>query len=101
MKYSDENIAKNLAYWLKERNLTQKELAKRASLGETTIAHYLRQRHSASAYSVCALANALGIKPNDLLAERQEDDYHSELDNFVAVDGQPSKDELLAIIKQK
>lgn len=101
MKYSDENIAKNLVYWLKERNMTQKELAERVDCAEQTIGNYLKRRHSARAYSVCVLANALEITPNDLLAKRQEDDCTSGLDNFVAVDGQPSKGELLEIIKQK
>lgn len=114
MKYSDENIGKNLKFYLKARNIKQSELAKEVYLSRQSFSYYISGRTIPRVDTLCVIAEKLGVTPNALLAERQDDypsevdkaerqddDYPSYLDNFVVVDGQHSLSEALTIIKRK
>lgn len=71
-KIITRTIADNLAYFMKAKNITQKELARKSGVGQTTISLYMRPEErkapdasklpSPSIAKVHALADALGIE---------------------------------------
>lgn len=73
MKYSDENIARNLKFYLKARNIKQGELAKEAYLSPKSIINYIGGHSRPRVDMLCVIAEKLGVTPNALLAERQDD----------------------------
>lgn len=70
MKYSSENIADNLIYWIGERKTTGKSVAEAAGITPMTLTNYKAGRRMANSYTLCKLADVLGVTPNDLLTKR-------------------------------
>ena len=65
-------FARNLRRWRRERGLSQKELAKKAGIGETTVIAYEQGTRVAGIDKIEALATALDCLILDLL----EDDFN-------------------------
>jgi transcriptional regulator with XRE-family HTH domain len=66
MKVADQ-FGRNLAYCRRRANLSQEELAVRASLHRTAVGQLERGERVARVDTVVKLAGSLGIHPGDLL----------------------------------
>lgn len=75
MKYSVENIADNLKYWLAEKRIVQKSVAEALFISTQAFNHYVKGERIPPIDRVCELADVLEITPNDLLVKR---DYKEE-----------------------
>jgi transcriptional regulator with XRE-family HTH domain len=80
MKSINEIIGANVRRLRKEREYTQEELADRAGLHVTFIAHIESGKKICSVKSLTRLANALNVKPEVLLLPEESKTYKIELD---------------------
>lgn len=64
----NNSISKNLAYFRRKRNLTQKELAKKTGLSVSFISHIENKVSEPSDENLKKIADALEILPSDLKA---------------------------------
>ena len=64
-------FAKNLCYYRKLRNLSQKELAEKSHLSATAISQYENGSKNPTLESLNALASALGVKMRHLCEDRK------------------------------
>lgn len=67
-------IGTRLAALLKERDLTQKELAEATNLTPAAISRYINGERVPRAITIAALARALGVKPEDITGTADERD---------------------------
>ena len=56
-----------MAAYMRDRGMSQAELANRTNLGKTTINNYLRGRNGASPQNRLLIAEALGVRPEQLM----------------------------------
>lgn len=61
-----------LAALLKERGMSQKELAEAASLTPASVSRYVNGEREPRALTVAALAEILGVKPSDIIGTTDE-----------------------------
>lgn len=61
-----------LAALLKERGISQKELAEAACLTPASVSRYVNSEREPRALTVAALANVLGVKPSDIIGTSDE-----------------------------
>ena len=61
-----------LASLLKERGISQKELAEAARLTPASVSRYVNGEREPRAHTVVALAEILGVKPSDIIGTSDE-----------------------------
>lgn len=61
-----------LAALLKERGMSQKELAEAACLTSASVSRYVNGEREPRALTVAALADVLGVKPSDIIGTSDE-----------------------------
>lgn len=66
-------VSRCLRRRIEEAGLTQRELARRAGLAESTVSQYLQAKREPTLLSLRALADALGCPADDLLPGRDDD----------------------------
>lgn len=69
-----------LAALLKERGMSQKELAEAACLTPASVSRYVNGEREPRALTVVALADVLGVKPSDIIGTSDE----QEMDTAVS-----------------
>lgn len=74
---------KKIEMLLKEKNMTQKELAQATSLTEASISRYISGERKPKLVTSQAIANALGVQLNDVLAP--EDSIESKMDESIKI----------------
>ena len=62
-------LSKKLKQIMESRNLNQKELAKMANVGQTTISKWLNSNYSPKVKNLEPLAKALGLSVGDLIGD--------------------------------
>ncbi len=62
-------VSKNLYRIIKEKNITQKELATRIGVAKETISRWANSKQNIGANSLCNLARCLGVSVKDLLKD--------------------------------
>ena len=67
-----EKLAKNLERFRTERQMTQEELAKRVGVSQPAIAQYEAGTAVPKLYVTIKLADALGVKIDDLVSSKEE-----------------------------
>lgn len=66
-----------LAALLKERGMSQKELAEAASLTPASVSRYVNGEREPRALTVAALAEILGVKPSDIIGTTDEQEMNT------------------------
>lgn len=66
-----------LAALLKERGMSQKELAEAASLTPASVSRYVNGEREPRALTVAALAEVLGVKPSDIIGTTDEQEMNT------------------------
>lgn len=66
-----EKLAKNLERFRTERQMTQEELAKRVGVSQPAIAQYEAGTAVPKLYVTIKLADALGVKIDDLVSNKE------------------------------
>lgn len=69
-----------LSTLLKERGMSQKELAEAACLTSASVSRYVNGEREPRALTVAALADVLGVKPSDIIGTSDE----QEMDTAVS-----------------
>ena len=69
-----------LAALLRERGMSQKELAEAACLTPAAVSRYVNGERKPRALTVAALADVLGVKPSDIIGTSDE----QEMDTVVS-----------------
>lgn len=72
-----------LAALLKERGMSQKELAKAAGLTPTAVSRYVNGEREPRALTVAALAEVLGVKPSDIMGTSDEQEVDTAVSFIV------------------
>lgn len=62
---------------LKERGMSQKELAEAASLTPASVSRYVNGEREPRALTVAALAEVLGVKPSDIIGTTDEQEMNT------------------------
>ena len=62
---------------LKERGMSQKELAEAASLTPASVSRYVNGEREPRALTVAALADVLGVKPSDIIGTTDEQEMNT------------------------
>lgn len=62
---------------LKERGMSQKELAEAASLTPASVSRYVNGEREPRALTVAALADVLGVKPSDIIGTSDEQELNT------------------------
>lgn len=62
---------------LKERGMSQKELAEAASLTTASVSRYVNGEREPRALTVAALAEVLGVKPSDIIGTTDEQEMNT------------------------
>lgn len=66
-----------LAALLRERGMSQKELAEAASLTPASVSRYVNGEREPRALTVAALAEILGVKPSDIIGTTDEQEMNT------------------------
>lgn len=66
-----------LAALLRERGISQKELAEAASLTPASVSRYVNGEREPRALTVAALAEILGVKPSDIIGTTDEQEMNT------------------------
>lgn len=66
-----------LAALLKERGMSQKELAEAASLTPAAVSRYVNGKREPRALTVAVLAEVLGVKPSDIIGTTDEQEMNT------------------------
>lgn len=72
-------IGAKLATLLGERSMSQRELAEAAGLTPASVSRYVNGEREPRALTIAALADALGVKPSDIIGTTDE----QELDTAI------------------
>lgn len=72
-----------LAALLKERGMSQKELAEAASLTPASVSRYVNGEREPRALTVAALAEVLGVKPSDIIGTTDEQEMNTAIHLLV------------------
>lgn len=72
-----------LATLLKERGMSQKELAEAASLTPASVSRYVNGEREPRALTVAALAEVLGVKPSDIIGTTDEQEMNTAIHLLV------------------
>lgn len=70
-------IGIKLTALLKERGMSQKELAEAASLTPASVSRYVNGEREPRALTVAALAEVLGVKPSDIIGTTDEQEMNT------------------------
>lgn len=70
-------IGAKLAVLLKERGMSQKELAAAAGLTPASVSRYVNGERDPRALTVATLADTLGVKPSDLIGTSDEQELNA------------------------
>lgn len=68
---------------LKERGMSQKELAEAASLTPASVSRYVNGEREPRALTVAALADVLGVKPSDIIGTSDEQELNTAIHFIV------------------
>lgn len=66
-----------LATLLRERGMSQKELAEAASLTPASVSRYVNGEREPRALTVAALAEIFGVKPSDIIGTTDEQEMNT------------------------
>lgn len=66
-----------LAALLRERGMSQKELAEAASLTPASVSRYVNGEREPRALTAAALAEILGVKPSDIIGTTDEQEMNT------------------------
>lgn len=72
-----------LSALLKERGMSQKELAEAACLTSASVSRYVNGEREPRALTVAALADVLGVKPSDIIGTSDEQEMDTAV-SFIA-----------------
>lgn len=72
-----------LAALLKERGMSQKELAKAAGLTPAAVSRYVNGEREPRALTAAALAEVLGVKPSDIMGTSDEQEVDTAVSFIV------------------
>lgn len=67
MRFDRDKFAANLRAERARKRLTQEQLAERSGVSVASVQNYERGATGVTQESACALADALGVTPNDLI----------------------------------
>ena len=66
-------VSDNIFHILEEKNISQKTLAERTGIPQSTISDWKHKRVNPGADKILVLSDALGVTPYELLRESEED----------------------------
>lgn len=66
-------VSDNIFHILEEKNISQKTLAERTGIPQSTISDWKHKRVNPGADKILILSDALGVTPYELLRESEED----------------------------
>lgn len=93
-----------LAALLKERGMSQKELAEAASLTPASVSRYVNGEREPRALTVAALAEILGVKPSDIIGTTDEQEMNTAIRLLVRNAGkltEAQRAELIAALSER
>lgn len=93
-----------LAALLKERGMSQKELAEAASLTPASVSRYVNGEREPRALTVAALAEVLGVKPSDIIGTTDEQEMNTAIHLLVRNAGkltEAQRVELIAALSKR
>lgn len=67
-----ETLGRRLAGLLRERNMTQKDLAQATHLTEAAVSRYVSGQREPRAVTVANIAKALGVTPQDITGDERD-----------------------------
>lgn len=76
-----DNIAENLSFYLKERNITQKELATKLGVVQSAVTNWIKKDNAPDIEMVAKICDVLQITLNDLYGINNSD--YSEIEKRI------------------
>ena len=70
-----EQISAALAEALKQRTMTQEELAKQIGVGQSMISHYISGRHMPALDTLSRICSVLDLDANEILCVERKKEY--------------------------
>lgn len=93
-------VGERIVELLKEKNMSQKELAERACLSEAAVSHYLKGDRTPNSSSLSNIATVLGTTSSFLLGDETEVTTYAETKRILARNAANlTQDEKMELIK--